>query len=200
MSDLVGRLGVADIPLPQPLVEPWVAFVVLVAGVALVVGTRRERLAIAVLLVATVVVLIAYAAAFDSLLGGGLAYAQPRHVLPFALLVPLFAGEVITRRADRLGALAPRRLFVYCALVACVVGVGAFYYVARRYGVGVGGRFLFFLPGQAAWSPPEGWLLLLGMAMMGGILLMAAAIADLRWRVAAVGSDRSDSSVILPAR
>jgi hypothetical protein len=182
IGDFVGRFGDSDTLLPQPLVEPWVACVVVLAGIAVAVGNRRERFGIAGLLVAVVVVLVGYASAFDSLLGGGLAYAQARHVLPFALLLPLFVGEVVSRRAGRLGVRTPPRLFLWCAAIAAVVGVGAFYYDARRYAVGTLGRFLFFLPGRAAWSPPAGWLALLAMASLGGALLVTAAVVDIRRR------------------
>jgi Predicted membrane protein (DUF2142) len=182
IGDFVGRFGDSDTLLPQPLVEPWVACVVILAGIAVAVGKRRERIGIAGLLVAVVVVLVGYASAFDSLLGGGLAYAQARHVLPFALLLPLFVGEVISRGAGRIGVRAPDRLFLWCAVIAAVVGVAAFYYDARRYAVGTLGRFLFFLPGHAAWSPPSGWVVLLAMAGLGGALLVVAALVDIRKR------------------
>lgn len=182
IGDFVGRFGGSDTLLPQPLVEPWVACVVVVAGIAVAVGNRRERLGIVGLLVSVVVVLAGYASAFDSLLGGGLAYAQARHVLPFALLLPLFLGEVVSQRAGRLGAGKPDHLFLYCTAIAAVVAVGAFYYDARRYAVGTLGRFLFFLPGRAAWSPAEGWPVLLGMATLGGALLVIGAVVDIRRR------------------
>jgi Predicted membrane protein (DUF2142) len=182
IADFVGRFGSADTPLPQPLVEPWVACVVIVAGVGVVVGNRRERFGIVGLLVASVVVIVGYAASFDSLTAGGLPFAQARHVLPFVLLVPLFVGEIVSQRSDRLGALKPHRLFLYCALVAGAVEVGAFYYDARRYAVGTLGQYLFFLPGHAAWSPPAGWLALMSMAIAGGALLVLAAVVDIRGR------------------
>ena len=200
VGDFVGRFGASDTPLPQPLVEPWVACVVIVAGIAVAVGNRRERIGIVALLVGVVAVLVGYASAFDSLLGGGLAYAQARHVLPFALLLPLFVGEVVSRRAGRLGARTPGRLFLYCAVIAAVVGVGAFYYDARRYAVGTLGRFLFFLPGRAAWAPAEGWLLLLGMATLGGALIIGAAVIDFqRRRPASVETGEQPLSVPAPA-
>jgi hypothetical protein len=98
-------------------------------------------------------------------------------------------GEVVSRRADRLGSLKPSRLFLYCAVIAAVVGVGSFYYDARRYAVGTLGRYLFFLPGRAAWSPPEGWPLLMSMAIVGGALLVLAAVVDIRARARRALSD-----------
>ena len=179
-ADFVGRFGSSDTPLPQPLVEPWIACVIVVVGVAIAVGTRRERAGMVAMLVFSVIGVVGYAAAFDSLTGGGLPFAQARHILPLVLMVPLFAGEIISRRADRLGGFKPKRLFVSCAVVAAVVNVGAIYYDARRYAVGNKGSLLYFLPNASAWAPKGQWIPVLLAALIGGILIVLAAVLDTR--------------------
>jgi len=180
VNDMVGVFGSADTPLPQPLVQPWIATVVAVIGIALVLGRRRESWAVAGLAVMAVVLVVAYGAAFDSISAGGLSFAQAHYFLPFAVLVPLFAGEVVARRADRLGNFRPARLFLYVAAIAGVVQFGSLYYDARRYAVGNQGSLLFFLPGHSSWAPRIGWLPVLLLGLVAAAALVAAAVADRR--------------------
>lgn len=185
IGDFVGRFGFSDTPLPQPLVEPWLACLMIVVGIAVAVGSRRERVGIVAMCVLIVLGVVGYAASFDSLTGGGLPFAQARHVLPLALLLPLFAGEIVARRAGRLGTFIPSRVFPYCAAVAAIVNVGAFYYDARRYAVGNNGSLLFFLPNAADWAPKGQWLPPLLTVLLGGTLIVVAAIVDTHHRHAA---------------
>ena len=189
ISDLVGLFGSADTPLPQPLVEAWVVCIVIVAGAAIALGRGRERAGVVALIVATVVILVGYSAAFDSLAAGGLSFGQARYLLPFIVLVPLVSGEIVSRRATQLGASAPRRLFLGCAAAVAFVQVGSFYFDSRRYAVGEHGHLLFFLPGRYAWSPPEHWLPLLALALLGGALFIVAAVIDLRIRMARLSTE-----------
>lgn len=180
LNDMVGVFGSADTPLPQPLVEPWIATVVAVIGIALVLGRRRESWTVAGLALTAVLLIVAYGAAFDSISAGGLSFAQAHYFLPFALLVPLFAGEVVARRGDRLGSFRPTRLFLYVTAIAAIVQFGSLYYDARRYAVGNKGSLLFFLPGNSSWTPRIGWLPVLLLAFAGAGTLVTAAIVDLR--------------------
>ena len=107
---------------------------------------------------------------------------QGRYVLPFAIAVPLLAGEIVFRHRDRLEPLNTRRLLGWLAAIAAVVQAIAWFSNARRYAIGVDGSWWFL--GRAEWSPPLGWWPWAVLACIGSILLFLAGALDpeSRWR------------------
>jgi len=166
----VGSFGALDTPLPDALYALWGLAALLLAGLALVLGSARERadvlLTVAVALGVTVAVSL-----FQLRTGYGV---QGRHVLPVLVLVPLWAGEVLWRHgASRHGAVI--------AAGAAGAQLVAWWANARRQAIGADGSWWFV--GAAEWSPPGGWWPWLIVAAAGaGLVAFSAARAGARGR------------------
>jgi hypothetical protein len=78
-----------------------------------------------------------------------------RYVLPFLVLVPLWAGEVVLRRREDVSAPVMSGLVLGTFVAAGAVHMLGWWSSARRFAVGTHGDWLF--PDVAAWSPPLGW-------------------------------------------
>ncbi len=102
-QELVGVFGSVDVPLPGPARWAWTAMLLGLVVTAFTLGSRRQRTVLAAAAVGVVVVTVLVSSAF--LRQNGF-QVQGRHVLAFAVLLPLLAGEVVHTRRRRL----PRRL------------------------------------------------------------------------------------------
>lgn len=162
----IGNFGVLDTPVPGWLSVVWGLAAVGLCGLAAVRGSWRERAGLA----ASAAVALGLTIAVSVLqLRTGFG-AQGRHVLPVLVLVPLWAGEVLRRRPEGLGWLAP------AAGALWVAGQGVAWLAnARRGAVGTDGSWWFF--GAAEWSPPGGWWIWAALAALGTALGLAAALA-----------------------
>jgi Predicted membrane protein (DUF2142) len=168
----IGTFGWLDVPLPWWIWVPWLVLVLGLCAAALVVGSGSQRLILAVGLLATVAVTYAsYAAVF---LPVG-AWSKGRHLLPLLAFCPTFAGVVVVRRLLAGGHTTIVRWTL--AAVRAFVAVGhyvALYTNGRRYAVGLDGPVDFI--GEAAWSPPGGWVLwfAVGAVAAAGLAIVAA--------------------------
>ncbi len=172
LHEEIGVFGPLDTVLPPPLVASWAALVVALLALALLVGTWHER----AVLVATALGNLAVPIGFSMLLVSATTFdVQGRHVLPLAVMVPLLAGELISRHRDRLPAAAMRATVAALTLGIGLLHVAAWYWNGRRHAVGVAGRRWFIA--QAAWSPPLGWTTWFVIAACGGLLWLLAALA-----------------------
>jgi hypothetical protein len=160
--ELIGVFGALDAPMPGAGHLAWLALLVVLAGAALVVGDRRERLSVPGVLAAAVAVTLVMSVVYREI--GPL---HARYVLPFLVLVPLWLGEVVLRGRGRLPERARSTLVVGGFVVAGAVHMLAWWSSARRFAVGVHGDWLF--PEAAAWSPPLGW--------WTWVLMMTAAVS-----------------------
>ena len=168
----VGVFGWLDTAMPALAYTTWRVMLIALIGLALLVGTRRERL---VLLGTTVAALaatigLALVAVFPTGFG-----TQARYTLPLGVAVPMLAGEILARRRHRLAGLLPRRLPLAFALAAAAVHFIGWYANGRRHGVGTDGP-LFFI-GRGEWGPPLGWAVWAVVAAAGATLVMASAVA-----------------------
>jgi len=175
----VGLFGPLAVPMNRSAYWVWAAITAVVVVAAAVVGTRRERWALAGTLAAVPVVSVVVSAAVVHQTGFGM---QGRYISALAVAVPLLAGEVLVRNHVRVAVRAGAIVVAAVALSASAVQLLGWYSNARRYAVGTNGPRLFL--GAAQWSPPAGWWVWLGMAVVGAALLaavpVAAAMADLR--------------------
>ena len=170
----IGQFGWLDTPLPIWGFWSWLAVAVTLCGMALLIGDRRERIVLAAVLVATVLVTFgSYSSVFFPV-GAG---SQGRHLLPLFVFCPTFAGTVVVDRLSAAGLRdALRRAFVAVGVIVAAVQVVGLYYNAQRYAVGVNGPMVFL--GDAQWSPRFGWIPWLTIGLAGGVALAAVAIAS----------------------
>ena len=165
----IGNFQYLETPMPP---YAYAIFFGVAAGLllgALITGRIRDRLALAALagLVVAVPLLLH---AFLMLPWGW--NVQGRHVLPFTVALPVFAGEVLSRRAFP-GRVASALMTVACALCGVVQLVGL-HTSARRSAVGLHGPWWFL--SRAEWSPPLGWAVWGCVALAGAVALIAAAV------------------------
>ena len=169
----IGVFGWLDTAMPALAYTAWRVMLLALLGLALLVGTRRERL---VLLGATSAVLaatigLALAAVYPTGFG-----TQARYTLPLAVVLPLLSGEIVARRRHRLAGLLPRKLPLVFAVTAAAVHFVGWYANGRRHGVGTDGP-LFFI-GRGEWSPPIGWAAWALVAAAGAALIATSAVAS----------------------
>jgi uncharacterized membrane protein len=167
----IGVFGWLDTPLPRWSVAAWIIIAVLLCGMAMLLGSRRDRWCLGAMLVLTfVITYVTYATVFDSIT----ASLQGRHVLPLFMFVPLFAGVVVAENIARAVPEATARLYTTVALTMAAIQFVAVYWNGRRYAVGTNGA-VFYLS-DAAWSPRFGWTLWLVIAVAGSALLAAFGV------------------------
>jgi hypothetical protein len=152
-KEFVGVFGALDTRLPLLPYAAWGLMVLTLVLVALSVAERREAVSLVLVGLSVVVLAIILSVGFRQT-GFQL---QTRHVLPVAVLVPLWAGEVASRHAQRITARRGRALLVGFAIVAAGVHAFAWFFAARRFAVGTDGPWVFFP--DAEWDPPGGWAL-----------------------------------------
>ncbi|MBV8303921.1 MAG: DUF2142 domain-containing protein, partial [Acidimicrobiia bacterium] len=167
-KELVGRFGILEWGLPWPIYALWGALVLVLVVAALVVGTWRQRAALAGLVALNVVLAIAFHSVLPAQTGFDV---QGRYILPLAVGIPIVAAEIVHRR-QRAG-----RVLVAAGAATGVVVAGlqflAWYLNGRRYAVGTSGPRWFL--GRAQWTPTGGWLAWLAVAAAGAVCLLAAA-------------------------
>lgn len=196
----IGVFGWLDTAMPALAYTAWRVMLIALVGLALLVGTRRERFVLLGTALGVLIATIALALVAVFPTGFG---TQARYTLPLAVAVPLVAGEIVARRRHRLGGLLPARLPLVFAGTAAVVHFVGWYANGRRHGVGTDGPMWFI--GRGEWSPPIGWALWAAIAACGAALLIASALAggspsrrrrliELPARAAAGGAEQRSSA------
>ena len=94
LHDAVGTFEYLNVHLPPTAYWIWWALVLCMVAAAMVVGTRRERVFVAVVTLLGLAFPVLFYAWIDRFTGFGL---QGREVLPALMLIPLFSGEIISR-------------------------------------------------------------------------------------------------------
>ena len=168
----IGVFGWLDTAMPALAYTAWRVMIIALIGLALLVGTRRERLVLAgttfVVLAATIG--LALVAVFPTGFG-----TQARYTLPLALAVPLLAGDIVARRRHRMAGMLPRNLPLAFAGTAALVHSVGWYANGRRHGVGIDGPMWFI--GRGEWSPPIGWAFWAFVTAGGALCLVGSAWA-----------------------
>lgn len=167
--ELVGTFGWLDVLPPVAYAVAWGLLAGALLVGALVLGDRRDRWSLVVMLtVALGVAYTTYASVFFPVRAG----LQGRHILPILVVVPLLAGVVMAERLPR------RSLVAYATLAAVVSGtlhLWGFWLAAQRYAVGLPAPFWFFPDAQ--WAPGLGWgpwVALAAVAALGLVAVLAA--------------------------
>lgn len=188
MLQAAGVLGWRDVGIPFAAKAVWLLLFGGFAGLALLVGGRAARRALAcagVLLVATVVVIFAgvilpTSPDFDM---------QGRYVLALVVAIPLVAGEVVSEHGSRVSRLLRRP----AARVAGPVLLAA----AGLHVVGVVVNLRYYASSLTFLAEvPGGWLPIGGPLPWLGLLLVAAGCAV----VAALPARKADATAALEPR
>jgi hypothetical protein len=167
--EAAGAFGALDTFMPLSAYVAWGLMLLALVASALAVGSRRERVVLAGLLVAIPVFTLAAAAVYRQT-GFEL---QARYALPFATLLPLASGEVLLRHGRRLGGRGP---LLAAGLVCCAAFVQALaWYSNGRQMAGGDSGGAGFLSG-ADWEPPLGWPLWLAAVVLAALAYAAAGV------------------------
>ena len=144
ISESVGNYGWLDTPSPTFVVWAFVALSAELAWRAFGSSTKRERLAIAAVILSVPIWHVALNTNYQDLLGTF--GAQGRHLTPFLVGIPLAAVmHRQIRASDRSIVAIVVFLHLCCVLVAL-----------RRYSSGAGGDDLLGFVRSPSWSPPLG--------------------------------------------
>jgi hypothetical protein len=182
LSEMIGVFGANNIPAPLFATVVVVAVAgVLVVG-ALLVGSRRERLALGGLLVAVVVVPIAADVIGAHRYGFGW---QGRYTVPIAVGVPILAGLVLARRLPGHGrrslAETADRLVLPAALLLGAAQFLCLWWDLRRFMVGARGP-LSGVFHHGIWQPPLDGPVILLLALAGVVTVSIATLLGQRTR------------------
>jgi hypothetical protein len=173
-KEAVGVFGALDTFMPLGPYLIWWLMLALLVGAALWVGRGSERAWLLALPAAIVVVTLGTSAVYRQT---GFAL-QARYVLPFALLLPLAAGELLQRHVERLRPAHARGLLLGAAGGAAAVHVVAWYANGRRVSVGRDGDWLF--ASQADWVPPLGWWTWIAVVAVAAAVYVVAGVKAAR--------------------
>jgi hypothetical protein len=166
--EFVAKFGWLEWNLAWPVYVIWGLLVAALVGLALIVGTWRQRATLAGL----IALCVALGVAFHSVMPAQMGFdVQGRYLLPLAIATPLLAGEIVRRHH------VSRPVMTAAAVVVGLLVGGlqfaAWYLNARRYAVGISGPRWFV--GHAQWTPSGGWVLWIAVAALGGLCLASAA-------------------------
>ena len=171
-NEEVGVFGWLDTVMPGLAYPAWQAMVAGVVVLAFLVGGRRERCAIVITGTLSIAVVVFLSASLVAATGMDV---QGRHVLPFAVVVPLLAGELVYRNRAKLRLADVGGLLPLFALAVGTIHVLGWYANARRQSVGLDGPLSILA--RPEWSPPLGWAPWLAVAGLGGVLMVLSGIA-----------------------
>jgi hypothetical protein len=161
----IGVFGSQDILMPRWSYAVWGAALILIIGVALLRGKRRDVRTLEIALVGSFGIRWVFGAIFIVTTGG---MPQGRHVLPVTVAVAMLAGETVNRNRDAIPQLG--RLVTAVGTLLLTIQFVAWYAAAHRFAVGRDGSWWLF--SSTDWAPPGGWvpataLVLLGLALIG---------------------------------
>jgi hypothetical protein len=163
----VGVFDYGEFFMPSVAYTAWNAVVVALIAIALLVGTRRERIVLSAsvaIALALPVLLVATTMRHTGFVLAG------RHVLPFSVVVPILSGEILVQQRHRLRIVGGERLFVPFGIGVAVLQFVGWSADAHRFAVGLGGGWWFL--DRAGWTPPAGWWPWLTLAIAGALLLL----------------------------
>jgi hypothetical protein len=153
----VGVFAGIDIYLPLGFYVIWWAMLAGLLAVAFYAARPRGRVLLAGLALAIVLGTLLLSAVFSQT-GSSL---QARYILPLAVLLPLWAGELANRNRDRLDRRAVSALIATVTAGAAVVHAAAWFTNASELS-------------DAHWDPPLGWSTLAAIVLVALAVLLAA--------------------------
>ncbi|MBV9716254.1 MAG: DUF2142 domain-containing protein [Solirubrobacterales bacterium] len=169
----VGIFGALTVFLPLAAYWIWWAGVVSLVAAAIWLGDRRARLVTVGVGVLALAFPVFFYAWVSRSTGFGL---QGREVLPPLLLIPLVAGEVVSRRSSIIAQRRSARLALGGALAVLAVFLGYAWWYDARAVAGAPHTIRFYA--HAIWTPPIGWLPWVALAALGTLALLAFASTE----------------------
>jgi hypothetical protein len=151
LKQTVAVFGGNDIFMPLGFYVVWWLMLAALLGAALYVTRARERRSVPALALVVLVATLVLSAVYRQI-GYEL---SARYILPYAAILPLWAGELIAEHGDRLPARVGRGMLPTLACGAAGVHAVAWLTNGRRVSVGADGSWMF--PPDAGWVPPLGW-------------------------------------------
>lgn len=171
VREWVGDFGWDSVPLAPPASWLWLFLVLALLAAAAVISGVRAR----VVLGGTVVLVFGAVVALDVLVFRQTYFpVYGRYLLPIVVVIPLLAGELLVRRADRIRVRARRGIAVLVAVAVAGVQGLSLYTMDRRSAVGIDGPHNFLR--APAWTPPGGWAVYVALAVAGSVALVIAAL------------------------
>ena len=170
LQEGIGVFGWLDTFMPSAAYIVWVLVFSTVFALAIRLGTPRQRLNLLIVLFLTISAALVLAAAVLAPSGFNL---QGRYVLPLAVSVPLYAGEIVYRNRDRLTGIARRYPPGAAAVAMAALQIVGWFTNSLREAVGTSGPLAFWVVSK--WSPPLGWLPWFAMVGGGCVAIIAAA-------------------------
>ena len=170
----VGTFGWIDTSIPLWASLAWIGIGAGLIVTATAIGRVRQRLVLVTACVAAIgaaVVLSSTLRAGE--LGGDV---QARHLLPFLVMIPLLAGEIIARNLTRVR--HARTAVAVIAIVVAGLHTVAWYWNARRHATGTDESIFFFR--EAEWAPPLGWPFWFAVTIAGASLTITFLRAEPR--------------------
>lgn len=173
----VGIFGWSSLSMPKWSTSLWLVAVVALVSVALAVASSAQRRLLALVLAGTTVLGIA----LDVLVFQQTRFPVfGRYLLALVVVVPLAAGEVLTRQSFRIPARVRRAAPLGLAVLVATVHVVALWANARRYAVGTSGPAMFI--GRSQWVPPGGWQPWAVLMLAAAASLVAAGVLSVSHR------------------
>lgn len=177
LQSMIGPLSSNDTVAPFGTEAAWLClFGFLLLGAALF-AARRQLLVLGIWFAGVVLMpIVANAVTAPGLIN----LWQGRYGLWFAVGLPVYAAMLVDIRLAVSAPVVERRLTSIMGAVVVLGHLGMYWFVVRRYGVGLSGSVL---PFHFKWQPPMGWesnclLLLFGLALVGVLAWQGVATRD----------------------
>ena len=124
LNEEVGAFGYLEVRLEPLAYVAWLSVTAVLVALALLLGSRRERLVVTATAAAALALPLFLVAAVMRHTGWEL---QGRYILAFSVVVPLLAGEIVFRHWDSLVSLRATGLALPFAAIAALVHLHALY-------------------------------------------------------------------------
>jgi hypothetical protein len=171
VREIIGIFGWNETTMPLPGYLLGLSLICGLGGLALVLGSVRERLTLMGLGICIVVLDMMLAVFVEAQIGFGM---QARYVMPLVVGLSLMAGDIVQRHADRLSFSTQHRAAAIALASWALLQVIAFFANEHRYAVGTSGAWL--PPWDTRWSPEGGLAIWMALAILGSGTMAAAAV------------------------
>jgi len=165
-AEMLGAIGWNDVPVPTFTNLFWYGVIAAFVLLALVLGSRRERLVLLALTALVPLLPLAFEAYAAASYGTGW---QGRYTLPLAVGVPILSAEILVRRlCGTAWGPVPKALASILGGTIALAYLCQVWWAWRRYAQGIfGGGLGHTVPVHAHWTPPIGWPAVLALALFG---------------------------------